>query len=201
MAFRNRLKRALDEQLPGQVVYMKGWRKIKRVRWQGPGHRPVALMLHHTAGAATESTNPAAKGNQKGANAGVIRYIQTHFRVPAANFTLDRDGTVYVHSAYPIFHAGLGTFTGKSPWDILGVRPNQGNDFMLGVEIVSKGRRKDFTKAQKDSLKRLQEACGMAAKWPHPKRRAQVRRPRHADWTPRKIDILYSQKEVDRWMR
>lgn len=201
MAFRNRLKRALDDQLPGGVVYLPGWRKIKRVRWQGPGHRPVALMLHHTAGAATESTNPAAKGNQKGANAGIIRYVHSHFKVPAANFTLDRDGTVYVHSAYPVWHAGVGSFKGKAPWDILGVRDNRGNDAILGVEVISRGRRKDFTKAQRESLKRLQEACGMAAKWPKAKRRAKVRRPRHKDWTARKIDILYEHSQVDRWMR
>lgn len=201
MAFRNRLKRALDDQLPGRVVYLSGWGKIRRVRWQGPGHRPVALMLHHTAGAATESTNPAAAGNQTGANAGIIGYIHSHFKVPAANFTLDRDGTVYVHSAYPVWHAGAGTFTNRKPWRVLGVKPGRGNDYMLGVEIVSKGRRKDFTAAQIESLRKLQEVCGMAAKWPKEKRRAQVRRPRHRDWTSRKIDILYDHKEIDRWMR
>jgi hypothetical protein len=71
---------------------------------------------------------------------------------------------------------------------------------MLGVEIVSRGTKKDFTKAQKVSLKALQEACGEAAKWPVEKRLSKVRRPRHKDWTTRKIDILYSQEEVDAWM-
>lgn len=200
MAFRDRLKRALNDQLPGQVVYIKGWRKIRRVRWQGPGHRPVALMLHHTAGASTESQAPNAKGNQKGANAGVIRFVQSHYKVPAANFTLDRDGTVYVHSAYPVWHAGLGSFSGKKPWSILGVGKNCGNDFMMGVEVVDKGRRKTFTKAQTEALAKLQEAVGQAAKWPKAKRRAKVRRPRHTDWTDRKIDILYNHKEIDDWM-
>jgi hypothetical protein len=32
------------------------------------------------------------------------------------------------------------------------------------------------------------------------KRRATVRHPRHKDWTDRKIDILYSQDEVNKWM-
>ena len=201
MAFRDRLKTALEYELPDRVEYLKGWRKIRRLRWQGPRHRPVALMLHHTAGAATESTNPKAAGNQKGANAGIVNFIQNHYRVPAANFTLDRDGTVYVHSAYPIWHAGAGTFSGKKPWGKwLGVKPGRGNDYMMGVEIVSRGRRKDFTSAQIQSLERLQEAVGRAAGWPKNKRRAKVRRPRHSDWTRRKIDILYTHKEIDRWM-
>ena len=201
MLFEFRLKRALDKHLPGKVVYFPKWRSNYTGRWMGAGHKPVALLLHHTAGAATESTDPKAKGNQKGANDGVINYVQHHFKVPAANFTLDRDGTVYVHAANPVWHAGKGSFRNKSPWDILGIGDDMGNRFMLGVEIVSKGKKKDFTKAQKDSLKQLQEACGVAAGWPELKRRAKVRRPRHKDWTNRKIDILYEQDEVDRWMK
>jgi N-acetyl-anhydromuramyl-L-alanine amidase AmpD len=159
-------------------------------------------MLHHTAGAATESTNPKAAGNQTGANAGIINYIHNHFRVPAANFTLDRDGRVYVHSAYPVWHAGAGTFKGRKPWGKwLESKPGRGNDYMMGVEIVSRGRRKDFTKAQIDAVAKLQEAVGEAAKWPAAKRRAKVRRPKHSDWTTRKIDILYSHREIDKWMK
>jgi len=200
MFWNRRLKRNLDKNLK-KLVYMNGWRKNYTGEWLGFKKRPVALMLHHTAGAATDSTNPADKGNLKGANAGIINYIQNHFRVPAANFTLDRDGTVYVHAANPVWHAGLGTFSGKKPWDILGVPTNQGNRYMLGVEIVSKGLKKDFTKAQIDALKQLQEACGAAAGWPSLKRRAKVRRPRHKDWTTRKIDIIYEHDEIDRWMK
>jgi hypothetical protein len=102
------LKKALDKNLPDRVVYMKGWGVKQRGSWAGSPALPVALLLHHTAAAATESTSPTAKGNQKGANNGIINYIQNHFKVPAANFTLDRDGTVYVHSAYPVWHAGYG---------------------------------------------------------------------------------------------
>jgi hypothetical protein len=61
--------------------------------------------------------------------------------------------------------------------------------------------KKDFTRAQIDSLKKLQEACGAAAGWPSLKRRAKVRRPRHKDWTTRKIDIIYEHDEIDRWMK
>lgn len=200
MAFHSALKRSLDRNLPGKVVYLKNWKQKQRVNWAGRPALPVALMLHHTAAAATESTSPTARGNQKGANNGVINYIQNHFKVPAANFTLDRDGTVYVHSAYPVWHAGIGSFKKKFPWEVLGIPDNAGNDYLLGVEIMSKGKKKDFTKAQKESLARLQEACGVAADWPALKRTATVRHPRHKDWTKRKIDILYEQDEVNGWM-
>jgi N-acetyl-anhydromuramyl-L-alanine amidase AmpD len=201
MSFHSRLKTALDTALPGKVEYFKGWQTVQRVPWRGEGKLPVALMLHHTAAAATDSTSPSAKGNKKGANDSVINFIQNHYRYPAANFTLDRDGTVYVHSAYPVWHAGQGSFKGKKPWQVFGIGDNAANDWVLGVEIMSKGRKKDFTAAQKRSLKALQEACGEAAKWPVEKRTATVRRPRHKDWTTRKIDVLYDNVEIDKWMQ
>lgn len=202
MGFPLRLKRNLRKQLGRKnVKFMRGWKTNYTGPWLGVGRLPVALVLHHTAGAATSSTDPNHPGNQKGANMGVVRFVQSHYRVPAANFTLDRDGSLYVHAANPIWHAGLGSFAGKSPWNVLGVRTNQGNRYMLGVEVVSKGLKKDFTDAQIKALKGLQEACGEAARWPERKRRAKVRRPRHADWTKRKVDILYSHDEIDRWMK
>ena len=201
MFFATRLKSALGKNLPKQVVYMKNWNKKQRGNWLGKGSYPVALMLHHTAAAATDSTSPTAKGNQRGANDGVINFIQNHYEVPAANFTLDRDGTVYVHSAFPVWHAGVGSFKDKKPWSLFKIPDNRGNDYLLGVEIMSKGLKKDFTKAQKESLVKLQEACGRAAKWPVLKRKATVRHPRHKDWTKRKIDIIYEQAEVNRWMK
>jgi hypothetical protein len=202
MSFPRRLKKALKENIPGEKVkYFRGWKKNYTGPWLGANKLPVALMLHHTAGAATESTLASAPGNQTGANSGVVNFVQNHYRVPAATFTLDRDGTVYVHAANPIWHAGVGSFKGKKPWDILGCKDNQGNRYMMGVEIVSRGKKKDFTKAQKEALKGLQEAVGEAALWPVQKRRAKVRRPRHKDWTNRKIDIIYDHSEIDRWMK
>lgn len=201
MLFASRFKKALVAQLGDRVVFQKKWSVQRRGPWRGYRKMPDALMLHHTAAAATESTDPRNKGNQRGANDNVIRYIQTHYEVPAANFTLDRDGTVYVHSVWPVWHAGKGSFKRKKPWDIFSCPDDMGNDFFLGVEIMSKGRKKDFTKAQKESLKALQEACGVACGWPASGRRGTVRHPRHKDWTERKIDILYSQDEVNDWMQ
>lgn len=201
MTFSSDFQRALNRQLGGRVVYMKDWNRKRRGPWRGLTKRPDALMLHHTAAAATESVDPRAAGNQKGANDNVIRFIQTHYEVPAANFTLDRDGTVYVHSIFPVWHAGKGSFKGKKPWSTFSIPDDMGNDFMLGVEIMSKGRKKDFTRAQKDSLADLQWACGVACGWPVEKRSDTVRHPRHKDWTTRKIDILYEQDVVNEWMK
>lgn len=199
MTYAARLQKALGKELPGKVVYFKDWRKVRRVRWRGKKSRPDGLMLHHTAAAATESTDPRAKGNQKGANNGVINYIQNHYKVPAANFTLDRDGTVYVHSAYPVWHAGLGSFRGKEPWSRLGIPDDAANDYVLGVEIMSKGQKRDFTTAQKESLGALIRACAAASDtwlpvW-------LIGRPQHKDWTTRKIDTRYTNEEVKRWIK
>ena len=199
--FAGRFKKALVAELGDKVVFQKKWSVQRRGPWRGYRKMPDALMLHHTAAAATESTDPRNKGNQRGANDGVIRFIQTHYEVPAANFTLDRDGTVYVHSVWPVWHAGKGSFKRVKPWDLFSIPNDMANDFCLGVEIMSKGRKKDFTKAQKESLRRLQEACGVACKWPVTGRRGTVRHPRHKDWTNRKIDILYTQDEVNGWMQ
>jgi len=201
MIFALRLERQLKKHLPGRVTFFNDWRKERTGRWLGPNHLPVALMLHHTAGARTDSTSPSHAGNLPGANRGIVNYVQSSARVPLANFTLDRDGTVYVHSAYPVWHAGLGTFRNKKPWDLFSIPQNQANRYVLGVEIVSKGLKKDFTKAQIRSLKDLQAACGVAARWPKEKRFATIRHPRHRDWTERKVDIVYSQDEVNEWMK
>ena len=192
MTFAADLKAGLRGHLgPSWLTFLPGWDVQRRCAW--PGGTPRALMLHHTAAAATASTNPNAPGNQKGANKNVISYIQNHYEVPAANFTLDRDGTVYIHSAYPVWHAGLGTFTGKAPWSQLRIPKDQGNDYMLGVEIMSKGISRDFTHAQEESLVFLLRACRQAAGWPNI---GLLRRPQHKDWTGRKIDTRYSNAQI-----
>ncbi len=192
MTFAADLKAGLLDHLgPSWLTFLPRWDVQRRGAW--PGGTPRALMLHHTAAAATASQNPNAPGNQKGANKNVIAFIQTHYEVPAANFTLDRDGTVYVHSAYAVWHAGLGTFAGKAPWSQLRIPKDQGNDYMLGVEIMSKGLSRDFTHAQEESLVFLLRACRQAAGWPNI---GLLRRPQHKDWTTRKIDTRYTNPQI-----
>ena len=201
MTYADDLRTALLESFHRSwLVFMPKWSVVRSTGWRGNG-TPKALVLHHTAAAATSSTNPAAPGNQPGANAGVINFIQNHYEVPAANFTLDRDGRIFVHCAWPIWHAGLGSFRGKEPWESLGIPDNLGNNYMLGVEVMSKGVVKDFTAAQKDSLSYLLTACAAASGWEPPHgAHSLLRRPRHKDWTTRKVDILYSQEEIGSWL-
>ena len=195
MTFAKDFRKALETRLPGKVQFMPNWSKQRRGPWR-PNGMPVALMVHHTAGAATTSTNPKHPGNQKGANRGIINFVQNHYEVPAANFTLDRDGTLYVHSIHPVWHAGKGSFRGVKPFDSLGIPDNQGNDFMLGVEVVSRGLKKDFTKAQKQSLGRLSNACKDVTGW----KGFWKRLPNHRTWAPnRKIDSRYRLIALRRW--
>ena len=198
MAYHHALKAELVRWLgKDKVIFMKGWNTPRRGAWQGKGQKPVALLVHHTAGAATDSTSPTHRGNQHGANDGIIRFVQSHYEVPAANFTLDRDGCLYVHSAYPVWHAGLGEFA-HWPHSSLGVWPDRGNDFMLGVEVVSKGLKRDFTRAQKDALGAMAQACRAASGW-----KGLVKRlPNHRTWAPtRKVDSKYPLSWLQAWAR
>jgi len=183
-----------------KVVFMKGWdSKPRGIDWQGRNRKPVALLCHHTAGAATESTDPKDPGNRKGANDGVVRFVHKHpeFGIPAANFTLDRDGTVYVHSLYPVYHAGKGEFTGW-PYKSLNIPRDRGNDFMLGVEVVDRGRKRSFTKAQKRALGELANACRDACGWSGFTKRL----PNHRTWAPRrKPDTLYPLSWLIAWAK
>jgi hypothetical protein len=185
------------------VVLMPKWSEVRNgTEWRGKSGKPLALVLHHSAGAATSSSNPKHAGNQRGANKGVINFIQSHYRVPAANFSLDRDGCLYLHNAWPVWHAGLGSFRGKKPWSALGIPDNLGNNYMLGVEIIDKGLAKTFTQAQKDGVAALLRACADASDWDKPRGpKSLIRRPQHRDWAGnRKVDLRYSNADVASWL-
>lgn len=181
-----------------KVVFMKGWSGAHRnIGWAAPRRKPVALLCHHTAGARTDSVDPNHPGNLKGANDGIIRFVDRHpeFGIPAANFTLDRDGTVYVHAAYPVYHAGKGAFL-FWPFRSLGIPRDRGNDFMLGVEVVDQGLRRSFTQAQKDALGALANACADASDWGGLVKRL----PNHKTWAPdRKVDTKYPLSWIMKW--
>jgi hypothetical protein len=194
MTYPSDLKAALLDHLGRDwLVFMPNWTKSYHGQWASG--KPKAILVHHSAAAATTSVNPKAPGNQKGANANVINYIQNHpLGCPAANFSLDRDGTVYVHAGLQIYHAGVGTFRGKKPWNSLGIPDNQGNSYMLGVEVIDKGLSQSWTEAQKDSLVHLMRACRDASGWSNI---GLLRRPRHKDWTDRKpLDPRYTNEEI-----
>ncbi len=202
MAFHDELKKALEAHVPtSQLHFLDGWTKKDWYRngWAGPG-KPVALILHHTAGAATSSQDPDNKGNQHGANDGQVKYVNRHpsYGMPCSAFTLDRDGCIYVNAAYPCYHAGTGTFRGTQ-WSSLGVPNDSANSYCLGVECVDKGQDTTFTAAMKKSLANLIIACSVAAGW---KNTGTLYVPRHKDWDDDsgKVDIRYSNDSVQGWL-
>jgi hypothetical protein len=188
MKFDKKLEKALDHYAPGRVKYVKGWKTRRTGLWRGKKRVPEMIMHHHTAGAATSSTNPKHKGNQPGANNGVVNYcIARHNSVPYCNAVVDRDGTIFITAAYPVWHAGKGDFTGTR-WERLGIGRNEANSYTFGVEVVSKGAKRDFTLQQKIALRRLDCALREASGW----KGFKYRIANHKDWAPdRKVDTRY----------
>lgn len=197
MTFHSELRRALIAEFgKDNVRFMPGWdRKQRGIDWKRGG-KPLALMAHHTAGAATDSTDPKHKGNQKAADEPQAKYVQWHYPVPAANFTLGRSGHLWVHAAYPCWHSGGGTFKGKPPYDSLRVPDNVAADYLMGVECVSKGLKQDFTDKQKAGFGKLARAVQQAAGW----KGFTKRLPNHKTWAGnRKIDTRYPEATLIKW--
>lgn len=189
MSFPDALKNALKASGYPQtkIKYAKNWR-TRGDNWNTSTGRPLMVIEHHTAGAATTSTNPNAPGNQKGANAGVVNWcIHPGSSHAWCNAIVDRDGTIYIAGAKAQWHAGLGSFKGTR-WEKWGIPKDGANTRTFGVEIVSKGQRKDFTQAQWDAIAVLNCALREAARWDGFKYRIA----NHKDWASgRKNDTLY----------
>ena len=71
------------------LEWMSGWKNTWHgmSSWKGAKGNPVALMLHHTAGASTDSTDPKHKGNQCSADDGQVKFVHRHpeFKSPASD--------------------------------------------------------------------------------------------------------------------
>jgi hypothetical protein len=197
MTFEDTLRVNLKKQIPSDKLnFVKGWRTRMTGPWRSNERRPEILMAHHTAGAATDSTDPSHRGNQKGANNGIINWcIKRDNAVPYCNAVIDRDGSVYILSAGPVWHAGKGSFAGTR-WNRFNIPNDSANSYTFGVEIVSKGMKKDFTKAQIDSLKQLYAALRASSDWPGNINRIC----NHKDWAgKRKVDTRYSLLTLINW--
>lgn len=188
MSFDKDLRAALTKYAPGQVKYVSGWKKRNTGKWRSKSGVPVMVIEHHTAGAATESVNPDHKGNQPGANNGVVKYCEARNNsVPYCNAVVDRDGTIWILAAGPVWHAGMGSFDGTR-WDHLQIPDNGANGYTFGVEIISKGRKQDYTAKQITAIRRLNCALREACGW----KGFKYRIANHKDWAPkRKIDTKY----------
>ena len=82
----------------------------------------------------------------------------------------------------------------------MGIPDNRANDYVLGVEVMSKGQKRDFTAAQKASLAALIHACAAATAFEWEPLWLK-NRPQHKDWTDRKIDTRYTNEEIKGWIK
>ena len=190
-------KTAIEQSGIEKVKFWPGWKNTWHGmdRWAGNEGRPVALMLHHTAGASTSSTDPNHAGNKCSADDGQAKFVNRHpsFNSPASQFTIRRCGQLDVNTMNPCYHAGRGSFNGTA-WKSLEIVPDAANRYLMGVEIVSKGLKDDLTDAQWETLARLYHALAQLAEWGDD---VSLRTPRHKDWTPRKVDIKASRKRIE----
>jgi len=196
----DQFKKAIEGAGIESVKYWSGWKNEWRgMKWKGKNKNPQFLVLHHTAGASTSSTDPKHKGNQTSADEGQAKFVNRHPSfdpsLPASQFTLRRSGHLDVNTFNVCYHAGEGSFKGTE-WSGHSVPDNAGNSYGLGIEIVSKGLEDDLTEAQWETLAKLAVALKELYGW---KDTSTYYFPRHKDWAPkRKVDIKASNKRVQK---
>ena len=181
------------------LEWMSGWKNTWHgmSAWKGAKGNPVALMLHHTAGASTDSTDPKHKGNQCSADDGQVKFVHRHpeFKSPASQFTLRRCGKLAINAYKPCYHAGKGDFKGTE-WKGLGIPKDSANSYLMGIEIVSKGLKEDLTENQWRTLATLAKTLSDLYGWGDTDT---LHFPRHKDYAPtRKVDIKASNKMVQK---
>ena len=193
-------KKAIDGAGIESVKYWSGWKNEWRgMKWKGKNGKVQFLVLHHTAGASTTSTDPKHKGNQTSADEGQAKFVNRHPgfspSLPASQFTLRRSGQLDVNTHNVCYHAGEGSFKGTE-WSGHNVPDNAANSYGMGIEIVSKGLEDDLTEAQWETLAKLAVALKDLYGW---KDTSTFYFPRHRDWAPkRKVDIKASNKKVQK---
>ena len=196
-----RIRKMLEDGLGDKVVFNKRWNQTFKPSQWAKG-KPFGLITHHTAGAATSSTDPKAKGNQKGDNAGQIKFVENHpdFGSPASQFTLDRDGTVYVNCLGPTYHAGKSdpsNWKGSKWQKDSGCGTDAGNSYYMGVETVDKGQKKTFTDAQKESMGKLISVLADIFDW----KNLELAHLNHKTYAgPRKVDTKYTDEQIHGWV-
>lgn len=143
------------------------------------------VLLHHTAG--TNSLNYIVNTNP-------------YAPVRACHFLVQRDGTVQVVSAVGAYHAGKGGPVTLAKG--VTIPKDQGNQYLYGIEIESKGTTPNIGKAlggmTVDQVVSTGLLCAalLNAMRPTWKSLPVTRVIRHRDWTPRKIDVL---QDLDWW--
>lgn len=195
-----KVREVLEKHLGKKVKFNKRWKQTFKPSNWATG-RPEGLVTHHTAGGAGDSTDPNHKTNQPGANAGQIKFVENHpsYSMPCSQFALDRDGTVFVNCLSPCYHAGKSdpsTWIGSDYQKLSKCGTDAGNSYYMGVEVVSKGLKKDFTQPMKESLGKLIAALEEAYGWD----KMELRHLNHKTYAgPRKSDTKYPDSTIHDW--
>ena len=157
----------------------KTWKTTGLANWGSNGPM-VGVMMHHTAGVTPTKSNPVASLSwMKNA---VIDGVNLP-GAPACNQLIGGyPGTNYILCGRVAFHSGKGT----APFG-LNLQTNMANFRMWGIEMESKGSKKDLNDYQLEqayrSIAALWDLCG----WPENGKSII----NHRDWTTRKPDTLY----------
>lgn len=169
-----------------ETVFESGWNSTKICPF---GISPSAgVVIHHTA-------NGGAVGNAPS------RYWclnNTYYPVRAAHFLIGRDGTVHVLSGRGSYHAGAG---GPKSLKDHYVPTNQGNRYLVGIEIESKGTdpKTNARESEVDGItrKQVRAAVRLTAAMCELMGVSHLNVIGHKEWTPgRKNDPL---QDMDWW--
>jgi len=150
-------------------------------RWDHPGISGKGLydlrhgyvMLHHTA-------IPASADRRGGTSLNFIKNDAGQWApVRRANLLIDREGVVWIMSAFVAYHAGAGGPYLDVPADMMNLRS-------VGIEVESPGLTRDFTRAQKRAVTRVSAA--FLSEMDSPLNHVL----NHRTWRRSKVDTLYS---------
>jgi hypothetical protein len=164
------------------LIAVPGWDHTDLGGWAGAAWNPHGVLLHHTANGGATGDAPSLGW--------VIR--NEFFPTRACNVLISRTGIVHLITAWGCFHAGGG---GPLAIDGFTMPADQGNAFLFGIEIESKGLDAKVTASTSEvdgfTPAQVRAAAKVAAALCKLLGKTETAVIRHRDWAPgRKTDVL-----------